>query len=365
MDLKKFRDDINEVDDRILELLARRRQLVGGVIQYKDLKDLQLRDAHREEQLLARLIAKGRRIGLDAHAVTKIFHEIIDDSLKAQQLYLQRSRNPAATADSVRIAYQGMEGNFSHMAARKYFADREEVSTFMGYPTFAEVVQAVEEGVADYGLLPVENTTAGVINEVYDLLLHTKLNIVGEDIFQIRHCLLAIEVIPLSKIRRVLSQWQALAQCSRFLAQLENCQKEPMVDTALAVRKVKEDQDLSQAAIASEESARLYGLKVLERDITDQPDNLTRFIVVAPKAINVDLRIPAKTSLIIATAHEAGALMQALVVLQRHGINMTKLESRPRRGRVSSTCSISTSRATWPSRVWTRHWWNCAGRRAF
>ena len=185
---------------------------------------------------------------------------------------------------------------------------------------------------ADYGVLPVENTTAGVINEVYDLLLRTKLSIVGEEVFQIDHCLLAVDLVPLSKIRRVLSQWQTLAQCSRFLAQLENCHKEPMIDTAMAVRKVKEDQDLSQAAIASEEAARIYGLKVLERNITDQTDNLTRFIVVAPKPVAVDLRIPAKTSLIIATAHEAGALLKSLVVFERHGINMTKLESRPRKG---------------------------------
>ena len=332
MDLKKFRDGINEIDDQMLELLARRRKLVGGVIAYKDREDLQLRDVHREEQLLARLIAKGRKIGLDAHAVTTIFHEIIDDSLKAQQLYLQRNRNPDDTADSFQIAYQGVEGNFSHLAAKKFFADRETQSTFTGCPTFAEVVEVVEQGGADYGLLPVENTTAGVINEVYDLLLRTKLSIVGEEIFQIRHCLLAIEVVPLSKIRRVLSQWQALGQCSHFLAQLENCHKEPMIDTAMAVRKVKEDQDLSQAAIASEEAARLYGLKVIERNITDHPENLTRFIVVAPKPVRVDLRIPAKTSLIIATAHEAGALMKALVVMQRHEINMTKLESRPRKG---------------------------------
>ena len=185
---------------------------------------------------------------------------------------------------------------------------------------------------ADYGVLPVENTSAGVFNEVYDLLLRTKLNIVGEEVFQIQHCLLAIDVVPLSKIRRVLAQWQALAQCSRFLAQLENCHKEPMADTAMAVRKVNEDQDLSQAAIASEEAARIYGLKVLERNITDQPENLTRFIVVAPKPVAVDLRIPAKTSLIIATAHEAGALLKALVVCERYGLNMTKLESRPRKG---------------------------------
>ena len=332
MDLKKFRDGINAIDDQILDLLARRRKLVASVVELKERDDLQLRDAHREEQLLARLIANGRKLGLDAHAVTKIFHEIIDDSVRSQQLFLQRNRNPEAGQRPLHIAYQGGEGNFSSLAARKYFADRENDSSFVGYPSFAEVLEAVEEGVADYGVLPVENTSAGVINEVYDLLLRTKLHIVGEEVFQVHHCLLAIDVVPLSKIRRVLSQWQALAQCSRFLAQLENCQKEPMVDTAMAVQKVKEDQDLSQAAIASEEAARIYGLKVLERNITDQPENLTRFIVVAPKPVAVDVRIPAKTSLIIATAHEAGALLKALVVFERFGLNMTKLESRPRKG---------------------------------
>ena len=306
MDLKKFRDGINAIDDQILDLLARRRTLVASVVELKEREDLQLRNAHREEQLLARLIANGRKLGLDAHAVTKIFHEIIDDSVRSQQLFLQRNRNPEAGQRPLHIAYQGGEGNFSSLAARKYFADREDNSSFVGYPSYAEVLEAVEEGVADYGVLPVENTSAGVINEVYDLLLRTKLHIVGEEVFQIHYCLLAVDVVPLSKIRRVLSQWQALAQCSRFLAQLENCQKEPMIDTAIAVQKVKEDQDLSQAAVASEEAARIYGLKVLERNITDQPENLTRFIVVAPKPVAVDVRIPAKTSLIIATAHEAG-----------------------------------------------------------
>jgi chorismate mutase/prephenate dehydratase len=332
MDLKQFRDGINAIDNQILELLARRRKLVASVAELKERQDLQLRDAHREEQLLARLIAAGRQLGLDAHAVTRIFHEIIDDSVRSQQLFLQRSRNPEVEQGTWHVAFQGGEGNFSSLAARKFFAEREDHCTFVGYPSFAETVEAVEGGAADYGVLPVENTAAGVFNEVYDLLLRTKLNIVGEEVFQIQHCLLAIDVVPLSKIRRVLAQWQALAQCSRFVAQLENCHKEPMADTAIAVRKVKEDQDLSQAAIASEEAARIYGLKVLERNITDQPENLTRFIVVAPKPVAVDLRIPAKTSLIIATAHEAGALLKALVVCERFGLNMTKLESRPRKG---------------------------------
>jgi chorismate mutase/prephenate dehydratase len=332
MSLNKPRQDINAIDDEILELLVRRRKVTQGVLEAKQKGELPLRDVEREEELLARLIRKGRELGIEAHAVTKIFHEVIDDSLRSQQLSLQRSLNVDDAARPLRIAYQGIDGAYSHLAARKFFADREEHSTFSGCPTFAAVVDAVEEGVADYALLPVENTTAGSINDVYDLLLRTKLSIVGEEVFRIDHCLLAIEDVPLSKIRRILSHWQALAQCTRFLAQLENCQMEPFADTALAVRKVKEDQDLSQAAIASEEAASHYGLRVLHTNINDQAENFTRFIVVAGEPIRVDPRIPAKTSLIMATAHEAGALLKALAVLQRHEINLTKLESRPRKG---------------------------------
>jgi len=332
MDLSKYRDEINAIDDQLLQLLARRRESVGRVIELKERKTLHLRDVRREEEVLARLIARGRELGLDAHAVTKIFHEIIDDSVRAQQLFLQRNRNPRPDAARLTITYQGTEGNFSHSAARQFFADREERSTFVGGSTFEDVVQAVEKGDADYGVLPVENTTAGVINEVYDLLLRTKLHVVGEEIYEINLCLVAVDRVPLSNIRRVLSQWQALAQCSRFLSQLDNCQKVPTVDTAKAVRRVKEDRDLSQAAIAGEPAAQVYGLRVLEHNISDQPENFTRFIVVAAQPIEVDSRIPAKTSMIVATAHESGALIKALVALERHGINMTKLESRPRKG---------------------------------
>lgn len=332
MDLSKYRDEINAIDDDILRLLARRRESVSHVIELKERNTLHLRDVRREEEVLARLIAQGRTLGLDAHAVTKIFHEIIDDSVQSQQLFLQRSRNPQRNETHLAVAYQGTEGNFSHSAAKRFLADREESSTFVSYATFEDVVQAVERGEADYGILPVENTTAGVINEVYDLLLRTKLHIVGEEIFQINLCLVAVDTVPLANIRRVLSQWQALAQCSRFLSQLENCRNVPTVDTAMAVRRVKEDQDLSQAAIAGEPAARVHGLKVVERDISDQPENFTRFIIVAAHPIAVDSRIPAKTSMIVATAHESGALIKALVALERHGINMTKLESRPRKG---------------------------------
>jgi chorismate mutase/prephenate dehydratase len=152
---------------------------------------------------------------------------------------------------------------------------------------------------------------------------------VGEEILRIEHCLLAVEDTPLVNIRRILSHPQALAQCMKFISQLPNCQALPYIDTAMAVKQVKAEQDVTLAAIASEEAGRLYGLKVLRRNVEDQQNNYTRFLVVAKKASPVDVRIPCKTSLVIATAHEEGALLKALSLLHDYKINLTKLESRP------------------------------------
>jgi len=196
--------------------------------------------------------------------------------------------------------------------------------------TFADVIRLVESGGAEFGLLPIENTTAGSINEVYDLLSRTNLSIVGEEIYEIRHCLMAVEEIPLAHIRRIYSHPQALAQCSNFLSTLVSCKVESYTDTAMAVQKVKEEQDLSQAAVASEEAAEQYGLVILKHDIANQKENFTRFVIVARDPITVDSRIPCKTSLVLSTAHREGALSRCLNILAMYHLNMTKLESRPR-----------------------------------
>jgi chorismate mutase/prephenate dehydratase len=328
-DLEKIRQEINLIDDQILKGLASRRDLSSRIIQAKSEQKIPLRDSRREEELLSRLIKSGRDLGLDAHFVTRVFHEVIDDSVRSQQLYLLKSINPEEQGTK-RVGFQGIEGAYSHLAAQKFFAKEIEQVTFVGHPTFAEVVQAAEQGAIDYSFLPIENTTAGSINEVYDLLSEARLAIIGEEVFRVEHCLLAVEEAPLASIRKIFSHPQALAQCMKFLSQLENCQKEYFADTAMAVRKVKEDQDPTQAAIASEDAGRRYGLKVLRRDIADQRDNFTRFLVAARQPIKVDLRIPAKTSLVITLPDEAGALLRALLVFGKHNINLTKLESRPK-----------------------------------
>jgi chorismate mutase / prephenate dehydratase len=324
-DLEKLRSEINSVDERILEALASRRKLAEQIIEAKDQIGSPIRDALREEKLLENLIASGRSQGLDAHLITRVFHEIIDDSIRSQQLHLL----DYGKSDLKRVAFQGIEGAYSELAGRKYFAPYLDKTLFAGVGTLEQVVNEVEDGDVDYGLVPVENTAAGSINEVYDLLSCAQLSIVGEEVLRVEHCLLALEEMPLSSIRQVYSHPQALAECMKFVAKLPNCQAMPYADSAMAVLKVKEAKDPSLGAIASEEAARLYGLKVLRRNIEDQQNNFTRFLILAKKPASIDLRIPCKTSLIMATSHEEGSLLKALTLLHEYKINLSKLESRP------------------------------------
>lgn len=324
-DLDDLRKEINSVDERILEALSDRRRLVDKVLQAKDRTKEPIRDALREEQLLANLISKGRNRGLDAHLVTRIFHEIIDDSVRSQELHLLDYDK----TELKRVAFQGIEGAYSELAGRKYFAPYMEHTLFYGVQTFEEVVDAVEDGDADFGLLPVETTRAGSINEVYDLLSVAQLLIVGEEVLRIRHYLLGVDDIPLGNIRKIYSHPQALTDCMEFVSKLPNCQSLPYSDTALAVKKVKEENNPEIAAIGGEEAGRIYGLKILHRNIEDQQNNYTRFIILSKKPSIVDVRIPCKTSMIIATSHEEGSLVKALNMLHKYRINLSKLESRP------------------------------------
>jgi len=324
-ELKDIRKEISSVDEKIIEALAERRKLAARVLQAKDRTGAPIRDTLREEQILSDLILRGRKQGLDAHFVTRVFHEIIDDSIRSQQLHLLDYNKE----DLKRIAYQGIEGAYGELAGKKYFAPYLEHTLFYGVETFEQVIASVEDGEADYGLLPVESTRAGSINEVYDLLSVAQLSIVGEEVLRTQHCLLAVEEVPLANIRKIYSHPQALADCIRFVSKLPNCESVPCSDTAVAVKKVREQKSKEIAAVAGEEAGRIYGLKVLRRNIEDQPNNYTRFLVLAKKPLLVDVRIPCRTSLVITTSHEEGALLKALNMLHKYQINLSKLESRP------------------------------------
>jgi chorismate mutase/prephenate dehydratase len=329
-ELEILRQRIDETDRRLLETLAARLAHVAEVGRLKAKGGPFLRDLDREARLLARVESISRELGLDPFRVTEIFREVIAMSVKVQEeTLLDRRVKERALGNAHRVSFQGAEGAYSHLAARKYFGDREGAMEFRGFPTFSRALREAESGAAGYAFLPIENTTAGSINETYDLLRHTELKIVGEEILEVRHCLLGLPGSSLLGITRVVSHPQALAQCARFLAELPGVTAVPFVDTAEAARHVKEAGDLTLAAIASEEAGQRHSLDILKRDIADQEENWTRFVVVSALALTPDPRIPTKTSLVFSAPHRHGALAHCLNFLDAHGLNLTKLESRP------------------------------------
>ena len=329
-ELGNLRQKIDAADRAILEKLRDRLALAAEIGRIKAVGASFFRDPAREADLLAGVEKEARELGLDPFRATEIFREVIAMSLKVQEeALLARRAQARASGLATRVAFQGGPGAYSHLAARKFFADREAQMEFVGFPTFALALHEAEEGTAGWAFLPIENTTAGSINETYDLLRHTDLRIVGEEVFEVRHCLLGLPGADLSGVTRVLSHPQALAQCGHFLTSLSHAVPFPFVDTAEAARKVAADRDPSQAAIASEEAGVLHGLVALASGINDQQENWTRFVVVSAMDVVPDPRIPAKTSLVLSTPHRQGALAHCLAVLAEHGLNLTKLESRP------------------------------------
>jgi len=329
-ELDTRRQELDRIDRRLVETLRDRLDEVASIARIKAEGLPFLRDHEREAELLGRIGDWARELGLDAFRTEEIFREVIAMALKAQEEeLLSRDRASRSVESSHRVTYQGTPGSYSHIAARKYFASQADRMEYQGYPTFVEALAEADEGRAGYAFLPIENTTAGSINETYDLLRHTPLHIVGEEILQVRHCLAAHPGAVLKDLRRILSHPQALAQCTTFLADFPEAEKVAFEDTAAAARAVAESGDRTASAIASEEAAELAGLEVIARDIANQAENWTRFVLISGIELEVDPRIPQKTSLVFTTPHREGALAHCLDVLTRHNLNLEKLESRP------------------------------------
>lgn len=325
--LEEIRRRLDEADRRIVEALAARHSLIGEVIAAKGEDGVKERDELREHEVLARVEAHARAAGLDPDHVAELFRDIIQQSVDEQRS--SSASAPKTSGRTLRVGYQGGAGAYSYLAALQHFGRLHESIDCRGHRTFRELINGVERDRIDYAMLPVENTTAGSINEAYDLLAHADVAAVGEEVFRVEHCLVALEPIPVAKVRRIASHPQALAQCSEFLAGLSECQIESYTDTAIAVAKVVRDGDPAQAAIASREAARRHGLEVLKRGIANQRDNYTRFLVIGPRAEPCPPDVAAKTSLVLATLHRKAALATCLNVLAEHDLNLTKLESRP------------------------------------
>lgn len=329
--LLDLRDKISALDAQLLELLGKRRQLAVEVGKAKLASHRPVRDIDREKDLLERLIALGKAHHLDAHYITRLFQLIIEDSVLTQQALLQQHLNQTNPA-SARVAFLGPKGSYSHLAARQYAARHFEQFQESGCTRFSDIFSQVETGQADYAVVPIENTSSGAINDVYDLLQHTSLAIVGEMTVPIDHCVLVATTTALDKIETIYSHPQPFQQCSHFIARYPHWKIEYCESTSAAMEKVKQANSPRVAALGSEAGGALYGLQVLERNLANQTQNITRFLVLARKAVNVSDQVPAKTTLLMATGQQAGSLVEALLVLRNHNLIMTKLESRPING---------------------------------
>jgi chorismate mutase/prephenate dehydratase len=327
--LHSIRDRLDDIDKRIIKALAQRQQVVKEVAALKLANNSGIRDLEREEKLLSKIRDFANEEGLDRYYAEHLFREIITNSVRYQTHSLVDLQNENGHGH-IKVSYQGTDGAYSHLAAMRHFEERHKQIDYYGYDTFQEAAQALKDERVDYAMLPIENTTAGSINDIYDILGASNLHIVGEEIIKIVHCLLAVEPVEVNKVRRILSHPKAIEQCTHFLSRLPRCTVESYLDTAISAKRVLEDGDLSQAAIAGAHAADLYGLHIIAHDIANQQENYTRFVVVSRKAIEVDPQFPSKTSLMMVTSHQEGSLVECLNVFHRHGINVCKLESRPR-----------------------------------
>ncbi|WP_368909389.1 bifunctional chorismate mutase/prephenate dehydratase [Proteus penneri] len=331
LDLLAIRDKITTLDSELLTLLANRRQLSADVAQFKLNTHRPIRDKNRERELLDLLIEKGKKVGLGGFYISRIFQMIIEDSVLTQQAILQQHLN-ATPNESARIAYLGPKGSYSHIAARQYAARHFDTYVDCTCQKFDDIFTLVDTGQADYGLLPIENTSSGAINDVYDLLQTTSISIVGEIRIPINHALLTSVDSSTEELQTIYSHPQPFQQCSHYLNQYPNWKIEYCESTAAAMEKVALAQSPHVAAIGSEAGGFLYGLKPLANNLANQQINVTRFIVIARKAIDVSEQVPAKTTFLMATGQQAGALVDALMILKKYDIIMTKLESRPING---------------------------------
>lgn len=332
MDLLQLRGQLDEIDAQIVELYEKRMEISGNVARYKIETGKKVLDKAREEEKIQKVKSLTHN-EFNSYGVGELFEQIMAMSRKLQYRIISESggynKLPFIKVDSLetekaRVVFQGAEGAYSHAAMMQYFG--EQVNSFH-VDTFRDAMIAIDEGRADFAVLPIENSTAGIVSEIYDLLVEFENYIVGEQIIPIEHCLMAVPGTKLSDIKTVHSHPQSLMQSARYLQEHPDWKQVSMKNNAFAAKKVADEKDKSQAAIAGEYAAKVYGLEVLDKGINDSTSNSTRFIIVTNQ--KVFKKDAGKISICLEIPHRSGSLYHILSHFIYNNLNMTKIESRP------------------------------------
>ncbi len=332
-DLSDLRERIDAIDDQILSLFRERMAVTGEIAAYKSAHGLPVLDRMRERQKLADVVEK---VPDDLRDYAIVLFNLLFEVARANEASLSPMRGElverirASIADTpdlfpqeAFVACQGVEGAYSQMAADRFFKH----PTIAYFSTFEGVFKAVEQGFCSYGVLPLENSTAGTVNQVYDLMASYDFHICRTVRLKVDHNLLAKHGATLEGIRHIYSHQQAIEQCADFLASLSDVTVHIVENTAVAAKMVAESDDPTLAALGSRSCATLYDLSIVRRGVQDMGNNYTRFACISK---NLEIYPGAdRTSLQVVTADEPGALYKVLARFYSFDINLSKLESRP------------------------------------
>ena len=312
MSLEDLRKEIDEADAKIVKLISERMRLAREIGKEKKRAGKQIEDRGREGRVLENIRSLARRENISQEDIESIYRQVIAASKRIQGAV---------------VAFQGEIGAYSEEAAFQFFGSSIQLKPC---ESLDDVFKAVEQGDVQFGVVPAENSLEGSISRTFDLLLDSSLKVCGEKELRVAHCLIGVPEARLDSIKRVYSHPQALGQCKAFLRQL-GCELIPTYDTAGSVKIIKEKGTPDGGAVASARAAEIYGMKVLAREIEDNPNNVTRFFILSKHdspPTGTD-----KTSIVFSVKHKPGALYESLKGLAARNINLTKIESRPTRQR--------------------------------
>ena len=341
-ELLELRQQIDEIDQQIVELFEKRMVVSEGVADYKKKIGKPVLDAAREREKIQK-VRDLAHTEFNSQGVESLFNQIMSISRMRQYMLMSDQTTQCSGFRGVKgvfsedmngfkrmpytsetkVVYHGVEGAYGHQAMSGYFGS--SVQSF-NVPTFRKCMEAVKNGEADYGILPIENSSTGIITDVYDLLGEYDNYIVGEYVVRVSHALMACPGTSIDQIQTVYSHPQGLLQCRNYLED-KSWKQVSVENTALAAKKVKDDQDLTQAAIASANAAQFHGLEILESEINDINNNSTRFIIIKNRPEY--LMSADQISICFELPHASGTLYNILSHFIFNGLSMSKIESRP------------------------------------